>query len=166
MAAESSILLDRLDGLQRTRRGWRARCPAHEDRRPSLDLAVGAGGKLLVVCRAGCPTQGVLEALGVSWSALFPDRPPRRRAPSRFRSPLEAARAQVLAEARRQPWTREGILQAYAASDAIRIRLHMADRARHLACELGPTEPVWRALRLAALVEGEALLLEEVLDAR
>ena len=44
-------------------RGWRARCPAHDDHTPSLDIAQGEGGKVLVVCRAGCPQDAVLDAL-------------------------------------------------------------------------------------------------------
>ena len=50
-------------GGRRNGRGWRACCPAHNDHDPSLDIAQGDGGKVLVVCRAGCPQEAVLEAL-------------------------------------------------------------------------------------------------------
>ena len=43
--------------------GWIARCPAHDDRDPSLSIHDGAGGKLLVHCHAGCDQVQVIEAL-------------------------------------------------------------------------------------------------------
>lgn len=47
------------------------RCPAHNDRRPSLLLVHHQGGKVGVHCRAGCPTPAVLTAAGLSMSDLF-----------------------------------------------------------------------------------------------
>ena len=32
------------------------------------------GGKLLVICRAGCSVQEILEAAGLTWSVLFEER--------------------------------------------------------------------------------------------
>jgi len=49
-------------GGKRTQRGWTVRCPAHDDRHPSLDLAA-VDGKLLFICRAGCGQDAVLAAL-------------------------------------------------------------------------------------------------------
>jgi putative DNA primase/helicase len=43
--------------------GWIARCPAHEDRNPSLSLTDGEGGRLLVHCHAGCEQIAVIDAL-------------------------------------------------------------------------------------------------------
>jgi putative DNA primase/helicase len=43
--------------------GWVARCPAHDDRTPSLSLADGHDGRLLVKCWAGCSAHDVLAAL-------------------------------------------------------------------------------------------------------
>jgi hypothetical protein len=34
--------------------GWMARCPAHEDRNPSLSVHDADEGKVLVCCHAGC----------------------------------------------------------------------------------------------------------------
>jgi putative DNA primase/helicase len=42
---------------------WAARCPAHEDRKPSLSIKDASGGKVLVFCHAGCDQQQVIAAL-------------------------------------------------------------------------------------------------------
>ena len=44
-------------------RGWIARCPAHDDRHPSLSIADTKDGKVLVRCHAGCDQQHVIAAL-------------------------------------------------------------------------------------------------------
>ncbi len=56
-------LLTSLDGVQRTRRGWLARCPAHNDRNPSLAIAEGERG-LLLRCWAGCTFEQIMHAIG------------------------------------------------------------------------------------------------------
>jgi len=43
--------------------GWMARCPAHDDRKPSLSIRRGDGGKVLVRCHAGCDQRQVIAAL-------------------------------------------------------------------------------------------------------
>jgi putative DNA primase/helicase len=68
-------VLDRLPSKpRRSGRGWTARCPAHEDRTPSLSITETADGKVLMKCWAGCSTESVLAALGLRWSDLFPGR--------------------------------------------------------------------------------------------
>jgi DNA primase len=42
---------------------WMARCPAHDDRAPSLSIADAIDGKVLVRCHAGCDQQDVIAAL-------------------------------------------------------------------------------------------------------
>ena len=43
--------------------GWTARCPAHDDRTPSLSIRNAADGTLLVHCHAGCDQERVIAAL-------------------------------------------------------------------------------------------------------
>jgi len=43
--------------------GWMARCPAHEDRQPSLSICDSDDGKVLVCCHAGCAQQCVIATL-------------------------------------------------------------------------------------------------------
>jgi putative DNA primase/helicase len=42
---------------------WMARCPAHDDRAPSLGIADAKDGKVLVRCHAGCDQRDVIAAL-------------------------------------------------------------------------------------------------------
>lgn len=56
---------------RRNGRGWTARCPAHDDHHPSLDIDDGPDDKPLVICRAGCPQTAVIEALRAR--GLWPD---------------------------------------------------------------------------------------------
>lgn len=42
---------------------WMARCPAHDDSRPSLAISAGSKGKVLVRCHAGCDQRDVIAAL-------------------------------------------------------------------------------------------------------
>jgi putative DNA primase/helicase len=43
--------------------GWTARCPAHEDRTPSLSIRDSDDGKVLVRCHSGCDQERVIAAL-------------------------------------------------------------------------------------------------------
>jgi putative DNA primase/helicase len=55
-------------GGRKAGRSWSARCPAHDDRNPSLSLRDSAGGGVWVKCFAGCPKNeiiGSLKALGL-----------------------------------------------------------------------------------------------------
>ena len=51
--------------------GFQARCPAHDDRNPSLSLNEGGDGQVLIKCFANCETADVLVALGLDWKDLF-----------------------------------------------------------------------------------------------
>ena len=70
-----SILLDRLDGVTQTGGNrWLARCPAHDDRSPSLSIRECDDGRSLIHCFAGCETEDVLAAVGLSFSDVMPER--------------------------------------------------------------------------------------------
>jgi hypothetical protein len=58
------------------------RCPAHDDKRPSLRIRDGENGRLLVHCYAGCQAEDILAAL--RQQGLLDDAPaPRDNAQSR-----------------------------------------------------------------------------------
>jgi len=68
-------LLSRLDNVSmRSSGNYMARCPAHDDRTPSLSITETDDGTVLVNCFAGCPASDVLSAVGLSLSDLFPHK--------------------------------------------------------------------------------------------
>ncbi|GAB1695163.1 DUF927 domain-containing protein [Krasilnikovia sp. M28-CT-15] len=58
-----------------------ARCPAHDDHRPSLSVdwrdSGDRGGLTVVCCQTGCPADAVVSALGLSLAELFDSWEPR-----------------------------------------------------------------------------------------
>lgn len=67
-------LLQRLAGVRGNgENAWVARCPAHEDRSPSLTVKLVPDGRILMHCFAGCGTDNVLGALGLGMTDLFPE---------------------------------------------------------------------------------------------
>lgn len=70
-------ILDKLDRVKAASGGgWMARCPAHEDRRPSLKIDPGDDGRVLMYCHAGCTTEAICAALGITARELFELQPP------------------------------------------------------------------------------------------
>ena len=93
---DAENLIARLDAVRTTGPGrWIARCPAHEDRRPSLAIRALEDGRTLLHCFAGCPINSVVSALGLRLSDLFPFR-------SSYHPPA------------RRPWPAEDVLRAVA----------------------------------------------------
>lgn len=69
------VLLSRLDKVRQTgNRKWQSRCPAHEDKSPSLSITEKDDGRILIHCHAQCGGAAVTEAVGLSLSDLFPER--------------------------------------------------------------------------------------------
>jgi hypothetical protein len=68
-------LLSRLDRVRKTGAGrWISCCPAHDDRGPSLAVRELEDGRVLLHCFAGCDTSSVLDAAGLTFEDLFPER--------------------------------------------------------------------------------------------
>jgi putative DNA primase/helicase len=89
-------IIDLLRGAHRNGSGWTARCPAHEDRNPSLSVDE-RDGKILLHCHAGCTLGAICAALGIEVRDLFADGAP---APPRIavEYPYEDERGEVLFE--------------------------------------------------------------------
>jgi len=78
--APVDLVLSRLGEVKRTEhQQWQALCPAHDDHDPSLSIAVGDDGRVLLHCHAGCGSAEVLNALGLAEADLFPRRSPPLR---------------------------------------------------------------------------------------
>jgi AAA domain len=50
---------------------WMARCPAHDDKTPSLSVSIGAGGRVLATCHAGCKVEDIAKSLGLKIADFF-----------------------------------------------------------------------------------------------
>lgn len=133
------------------------RCPAHEDRTPSLSVRYSASGRWLVYCHAGCSTEKVLEAAGRTFADLIPGRRPRH--PRAVPPPAQVTdSAAIIAEAlalERAQMTRLP-LGGWGPDDVIRAKRRVAYSARHWAAKWGDCEASWRLLALAAELETEA----------
>lgn len=69
---------------RRSGAGWMARCPAHEDRSPSLSIRE-ENRKILFHCFAGCTVDEVCAAAGIRVRDLFFDGQPFQPKPPRLR---------------------------------------------------------------------------------
>lgn len=68
-------LLSRLERVRQTGPGrWIARCPAHEDRSPSLSVRELPDGRVLVHCFGGCGADQIVGAAGIGLEELFPPK--------------------------------------------------------------------------------------------
>lgn len=52
--------------------GWKARCPAHDDQNPSLSVATGEDGRVLIHCHADCEPKAICAALQLTLPDLMP----------------------------------------------------------------------------------------------
>jgi hypothetical protein len=113
---KADILLARLEGVRPAGDGrWYARCPAHDDKSPSLSIR-DTGEKILV-----------LTAVGLDWSDLYPDR-----WECAVKRPNEAARkAAKRIEAQLDPLDIERMVLAIGSADIKAGKeLSIEDRAR------------------------------------
>ncbi len=159
-------LLARLNGVREVGpRRWKAICPSHEDRNPSLGIRLVTDGRVLLHCFGGCRTEDVLRALQLEWSALFAGARTlharrTRRETEWERASREALEREERAAARRARW-----LPYWIAADHVREYSKVAAIVRAYATALGETDPaIWPILALGAAVEREVFSTEAVLD--
>ena len=108
--------------------GWSARCPAHNDRTPSLSLRDTGDGKVLVRCHAGCDQDEVIAHLKSSglWTQNGP-RLFRYPASRRVTKPTEPDRDEVKrTEAALSIW------QEARPSAGTLIELYLGSRGLHV----------------------------------
>ena len=90
-------VLSRLEGVKASGTGHKAKCPAHEDREPSLKVDRGDNGEVLLHCHAGCAFADVVDGMGLVPADLYPATPSG--------TPLKVmAGGSVVSTGRSSPW--------------------------------------------------------------
>jgi 5S rRNA maturation endonuclease (ribonuclease M5) len=117
-------LLGRLERVRKVGAGWSARCPAHEDLKPSLSINIGERG-IVLFCHGGCDTRSVCAALGISFGDLMNhqngDATGATRPKKTESRPFEASAESV--EAMQSAFARSAEAQAYIEGRGISPRV-------------------------------------------
>jgi len=145
-------VLERAEDVRETGSGWLASCPLPDhglgrgDRNPSVSVSEGDDGRVLLSCKAGCETEALVEAWGLSMSDLFENRNGRTGAvgvrpggghkvfgsnPRDGTATLQRCTLEEYAEAKKLPVAHLkglGLRDAkYQGSQAVRIPYHSPD---------------------------------------
>lgn len=76
-------VLNRLDKVKSNGKGrWKACCPAHDDKSPSLGITEASDGTVLLKCWVGCSALEITHAIGLELRDLFPGEKRERSGPS------------------------------------------------------------------------------------
>lgn len=130
--------------------GWIARCPAHDDRTPSLSITDTQDDKVLVRCHAGCDQKRVITALrerglwgegGTRASPWATRRTPVEREPDREDATRTARALAIWQLSKPSP---ETLVAAYLASRS--LRLPSSDALRFHATMKHPSGGFWPAM--------------------
>ena len=128
-------LLEKLPDAKPSGKGWSARCPAHEDRQPSLSISEGDDGKALVMCHAGCETEAICASLGLRLADLMP--PTDRRGMNK----VNVNGNRQTPKKQSKPLTDKGKGEAYKSAE---------DAVRALERSKGPPTAMWTYLNAMA----------------
>jgi hypothetical protein len=173
-------VLTRLDKVSRSGQGYKARCPAHRDRQPSLSITVGHDGRVLLKCHAGCTTEAIVSSLDLKMADLF-------RADERRNGTLDSRLARLSNGAKREGRESEQAKETpareigrirYEIRDpdgtlvAVHVRVDVSDGSKNVYWE-GPsrepdlggreleTLPLYGVVRLAALPDVASVVVAE-----
>src|SRR5215204_4678983 len=131
--------------------GWLARCPAHDDRQPSLAIAEAKNGKVLVRCHAGCGQREVIAALrargiwdvGDQRPMSFLGKRDRQSPPEPYGDAVRRAEA-ALAIWRASGCAKGTLAETYLRSRGLTTLVPLAIRFH--AALTHPSETVWPAM--------------------
>jgi hypothetical protein len=112
------MFLSRLGGVRQTGPDrWIARCPAHDDKSPSLAVRETDDARILLHCFSGCQPDEVLAAVGMTFADLHPAPLGHRFAPQRAPFPARDVLACLGGEAMIVAAAGTGILAGKFAED-------------------------------------------------
>lgn len=73
--SELEDVLSRFEHVRRSGNGWRCKCPVHNTKNVSMRILLGEK-RINFHCFAGCSSDAILEAIGLTWSdAYYADDP-------------------------------------------------------------------------------------------
>jgi hypothetical protein len=147
---------------------WTARCPVpdHNDRTPSLSIALGEDDRRLVHCFGGCGLHAILAAANLTLADLFPNSPAGGQPPRTVASYPEQVQAHILALERRTARRWAPLRASLEEAELIRLERQLADRCRRLAARFTDDADLgWELRRLAADLDTAADESEARLDA-
>ena len=130
--------LSRLNQVRKTGTdSWLARCPAHDDKRPSMSIRELSDGRVLAHCFAGCSFEEIAEASGTAIDEFFPERPLYQRAkPLRRRFPAADVLEALSFESSVVYFAAAHLAQGNALPESDRERLNLAQRRIREAVEI------------------------------
>lgn len=155
--------LERLSGVKKAGSRWSARCPAHDDRTPSLTVSQGRDG-VLAKCHAGCSFDAIVAGAGLEPSQLFAPRADRVVSRTSSTSPASNGHGRNGAHSRLGDLT---LVEQYTYTDADGLPLFQTRRYvpktfrqfrfenEHWIAGLGEVEPV--LFNLPAVIEAVAM---------
>jgi putative DNA primase/helicase len=149
-------------GAKKTARGFICRCPAHEDRMPSLSIGYGCHGNILVHCFAGCDANSVIVALRER--DLWPpqpriDRPSHSGSTRKILKPDDDRTAFALRIWNTTQSAKKSLVQSYLARRGITVSIPASLRAHfELRHPSGSRWPAMVALVTRA-VDGEPIAI-------
>ena len=157
MSASAEDIARALRG-RRCSKGWICRCPAHDDRHPSLSVAETRDRKTLVKCWGGCRQDDVIDALrrrGL-WDGAPSQTPQWRPKPSNFGAECDKSRDPMKTWRNAAPFVRDSCADRYLKTRGIDLA---DDEARSLRFAPSlwhwPTQSRWPAmLACVALASG------------
>lgn len=99
MIGPFELITSRLEMVRQRQQGQcSARCPAHDDKGPSLSIRETPDGAVLLHCFAGCQVSEIVAALGLETHHLFPPREKPRNALRKIARTLTPSQALELVE--------------------------------------------------------------------
>ena len=138
-------LLQRLDGVQKSGSGYRARCPACGGRSRKLSVSEIDNGAVLLHCFAGCGALSVVQAVGLTLADLFPVRLAPQTDQERA-SALRSARLSQLGAAL-EVLAVEALIVVIAARQLAGWQYLSEEDDQRLAVACDRLEQAWKTLR-------------------
>lgn len=71
--------ISNLQNVKKTKSGWTARCPCHDDQVNSLSIAEGVDERVLLYCHAGCAVHNIVASVDMVLSDLFAENEELKR---------------------------------------------------------------------------------------